>query len=404
MNSPQKTNIYDKALLLLFASLFAGNLSGILLLPRTFSFLLIPLILGTPGKSAMPKKPQKLLWVWLLWSVLSLTFTPDLSEGVLQLVLLFTNILLAYEILFFAKLSKQPLYIIALGWLIAITINNIVGVWEITTDNHLPVSKFGSEHELIIDGRAVMMHYANGFFSNYNAFVTFTCCAFPFLYYLVFNAKKKSIRYVSFVNLMVSVYTIFMDASRGGFLSMLVISAVYLFGLIKIRGSRLGYLLVFGILIVFVFVFWDTLSALIVGRQSNISSIEEEARYTVWSRCFKVFMGTFGIGSGIGGLTISMEKIAGKGAVLAPHNAFLEILVQYGVIVFFFFLNFLRSIYINTKKYITPGNVVIYASFFALPFIFIINSVYLKNPFFWAFLMSLFVFSDVKCKTNSKRK
>lgn len=399
MTSTQGSNIYDKSLLLLFASLFSGNMSGVLLLPRTFSFLLLPLLFRSLNNSVFPKDPKILIGVWFSWSILSLLFTPDLSSGVLQLVLLLTNFLLACEILYFAKRSKQPLYNIALGWLIAIMINNIVGVWEITTDNHLSISKFGSERGLIIDGRMVMMHYANGFFNNYNSFVTFICCALPFLYYLLLNTKKKLIRCVSFANLIISIYIIFMDASRGGFLSMAMISAVFLFGLSNNRRSRYGNLLLFGLIIGFVVVKWDSLSALVFGRQSNISNIEDEARFIVWGRCFRALGESFGLGSGIGGLEISMENVSRNGAIWAPHNAFLEILVQYGIIVFFFFLYFLKSIYTCTKiRSKDPSNVVIYASFLAMPFIFIINSMYLTNPFFWAFLMSLFVFST--CKAN----
>ena len=186
-----------------------------------------------------------------------------------------------------------------------------------------------------------------------------------------------------------------MDASRGGVLSMVVISAVYMFGLMKSRRSRFTCIFVFGLLIGFVALYWNTLSALVIGRQSNITSIEEEARFIVWERCIKVFMNSYGLGTGIGGLGVAMEKIAGKGSVLAPHNAFFEILVQYGVIVFLFFLNYLRRIYFNIKNRAdSQYSGVIYSSLISMPIVFIINSVYLANPFFWAFLMSLYVFSN----------
>lgn len=397
MTFVKEINNYDKALLLLISSLFAGNLSGVLLLPRTVSIILLPFLLSSLNYKALPKNPVTLMGVWILWGSISLLYTPDLSEGILQLVLLLTNCLYAYEILFFATRSQKPLFSIALGWLISITLNNIVGVWEIITDNHLSVSKFGSDRELIIDGAAVLMHYANGFFSNYNAFVTFTCCALPFQYYLLFNFKGKLIRSACFVNILVSIYTIFMDASRGGVLAIFVISVVYFYELMKARKSRFFYLLVFGLFIGFVVVFWDTLSALVIGRQADIARIEDEARYKVWVRCIKLIAGSFGLGTGIGGVGVSMEAIAGKGSVLAPHNAFFEILVQYGLIVFLFFLSFIYKLYLNVKKRTkSPCNIVIYSSLISMPLVFIINSVYLANPFFWAFLMSLYVFSDQK--------
>lgn len=388
-------NNHDKALLLLITSLFAGNMSGVLLLPRTVSVLLFPFFLSSLDYKVLPKNPAILMGIWFLWGGLSLSFTPNFSEGLLQLVLLFTNLLLAYEILLFASRARQPLYCIALGWLISLTINNVVGVWEIATDNHLSVSKFGSERELNIDGTAVLMRYANGFFSNYNAFVTFTCCAFPFLYYLLFNAKNNVIRYATFINIIISIYTLFMNASRGGVLSLFVISAIYMYGIMKERKFRYYSFLVFGLLIGFVVLYWDTLSSLVISRQSNINSIEEEARFIVWSRCIKVFANTFGLGTGIGGIGTAMKDLAGNGSVLAPHNAFLEILVQYGVIIFLFFLNYLKRLYSNVKNRLkSPCNIVVYSALVSMPLVFIINSVYLNNPFFWVYLISLYVFSD----------
>lgn len=390
-----KLNKYDIALLLLISSLFAGNMSGVLLLPRTISFLLLPFFLNSFGKSRIPQNARTLFLVWFLWGVISLLITPDFSEGVLQLILLLSNFILALEILIFAKHSSNTFYAIAIGWLISLTINNVVGIWEITTDNHLSVSKFGSEHEINIGGRAVLMHYANGFFSNYNAFVAFTCCALPFVYYLLVYAKNKFLRYVCFINLVISIYTIFMNASRGGVLSLLIISVFFLYSIFKVRNFSFRNILSFGLLLGFVIYFWDSLSSLVIGRQSNIASIEDEARYIIWDNCIKVYMNSYGLGTGIGGLAISMERVAGKGSVLVPHNAFLEILVQYGTIVFLVFLNFLRKLFLNIRKRSkSPSKILIYSSLLAMPFIFIINSVYLINPFFWAFIMSLLVFSD----------
>lgn len=398
MISAKHSNINDNALLLLVFSLFAGNMSGVLLLPRTMSFVVFPLLFRRQNDTTIPSSPKNLFFIWFIWGCFSLLFTPDFSEGVSQLLLLITNFLLSYEILVFAKNAHSPLYRIALGWLFALTINNIVGLWEITTDNHLSISKFGSEREIIIDGRAVLMHYANGFFSNYNSFVTFTCCALPFLFYLILYSNKTLIRGAVFANLFISVYTIFMDASRAGVLSLIVISAIFLIYLIKNRRAHFKNLIIFGVLICFVLLFWDSLTSLVIGRQLDIARFEDEARYVIWKNCIRVFLSTFGIGTGIGGLWTSMANYAGHNSVLAPHNAFLEILVQYGVLVFFTFIVFLKDIYSNGRRNEDAlAKVVIFSSILSMPLTFIINSMYLTNPFFWAFLVSLYIFSDRKC-------
>lgn len=399
MSYLRNMNVYDKALLLLFVSLFSGNLGGVLLLPRTFSILLIPLLsnkgFGLWNVSA--KKPRLLLFLWILWGGVSLLWTPDISRGLEDFVLLIFNALFAYEILTFSSRSKNPLVFIALGWLISLSINNCIGLWEIYTDHHLAVSKFGSDREIKVEGYYVLMRYANGFFSNYNAFVTFICCALPFLYYLFFTVKSRALKIFVICNLIASVYILFMDASRGGIIVLAIVSALFFLGTSRVKGSTKISVVLFSIIICYIIWSWDSISSLVVGRQNNINGIEDEARYIVWINCLKVLIDTGGLGTGIGGVGSSMEVYAGYGGTLAPHNAFLEILIQYGVIVFIVFVYFLFILYFNAKKNKQGfSRIVIYSSLLAIPFTFLINSVYLNNPFFWASLMSLYIYSDLK--------
>ena len=387
-------NKYDRALLLLIVALFSGNMGGLLLLPRTFSILFLPLLINTPSSDYSIRKPKSLLVIWMMWAIASIAWTPSASEGVEQLILLLFNILYAYEILLFTNYSTVPLKVISYGWLVSLMLNNIVGIWEIVTDNHLSVSKYGSDHHLMVDGAYLIMRYANGFFSNYNAFVTFTCCALPFLYYLFTDATNKYVKLAIIGNLLVSIYILFMNGSRGGVLGLAIISAVYMLRLVMSgTNKRLGIAL-FAILGAFLIYYWDSLSYIVLGRQSAINSIEEEARYSVWSNCFEVLKDTYFLGTGVGGTIEAMRRVAGAGAVLAPHNAFIEVLVQYGIIVFSMFILFIKDIFVYAKKNAEQNiKTLVFSSLLALPFIFVINSMNLINPFFWAFMMSLFVFA-----------
>ena len=389
-------NKYDRALLLLIVALFSGNMGGLLLLPRTFSILFLHLLINTPSSEYSVRKPKSLLIVWMIWAFVSLVWTPDISEGFEQLIILLFNILYAFEILLFSIYSSVPLKIISYGWLTSLMLNNAVGLWEILTDNHLSVSKYGSDHQLMVDGTYLFMRYANGFFSNYNAFVTFICCALPFLYYLFKDTRNKIVKLTIIGNLLVSMFILFMNGSRGGVIALAVISVVYMFRLVKAGNNKKLGLALFAILGAFLVYYWDTLSYIVIGRQLAINSIEEEARYSVWTNCFKVLFDSFFLGTGVGGVIESMMRVAGPDAVLAPHNAFLEILVQYGILVFSLFLLFIKDILVSTKQNTDQSiKTIVYSSLLAMPFIFVINSMNLINPYFWAFMVSLFVFAKL---------
>lgn len=387
------TNKYDRALFVLLTALFSGNMSGFLLLPRTCSILLLPLLLNTTNRVHLSIKAKNFFVLFAFCATLSLVWTLDLKNGFTELLLLYFNLIYAYEIIIFATHSTKPIYLLSLGWIVALAINNTIGIWEIFTDNHLSVSKFGSDHQMMIDGRYVFMRYANGFFSNYNAFVTFTCCSLPFLYYLIFNSSNRLFRMACICNLLLSVYILFMNASRGGLLALAITSIAFMFFLFRKTNSKKFVILFACFLIGFLIYSWDSISFLIMGRQAQAGDIQDEARWPVWINAISVLIDTYGLGSGVGGLSEAMSQYKTT-SVLAPHNAFLEILSQYGVIVFVSFVAFIyriwkRSIKLDNYHY----RVIVYSSLLAMPAIFIINSVNLNQPYFWAFFSSLFVVS-----------
>lgn len=388
------TNKYDRALIILLIALFSGNMSGILLLPRTCSILLLPLFLRTSKNCAFGLEAKRFFILFAVCATISLSWTSDFENGITELILLLFNLLYAYELIIFAAHSTKPIYLLSVGWFIALSINNVIGIWEIYTDNHLSVSKFGGDHQMMIDGRYVFMRYANGFFSNYNAFVTFTCCSLPFLYYLIFTCSNRLFRMACIFNLLVGVYILFMNASRGGILALAVISTAFLYFLVRKTNSKKNVILFFCFLIAFLVYSWDSISFMIMGRQAQAGDIQDEARWPVWNNAISVLIDTFGFGSGVGGLPEAMRQYKTT-SVLAPHNAFLEILSQYGVLVFVSFVIFIYRIWRSSMKHINHYyRTIVYASLLAMPAIFIINSVNLIQPYFWAFISSLFIVSN----------
>ena len=184
-----------------------------------------------------------------------------------------------------------------------------------------------------------------------------------------------------------------MNASRGGLLALAVTSIAFMFFLFRKTNSKKFVILFACFLIGFLIYSWDSISFLIMGRQAQAGDIQDEARWPVWINAISVLIDTYGLGSGVGGLSEAMSQYKTT-SVLAPHNAFLEILSQYGVIVFVSFVAFIyriwkRSIKLDNYHY----RVIVYSSLLAMPAIFIINSVNLNQPYFWAFFSSLFVVS-----------
>lgn len=125
------------------------------------------------------------------------------------------------------------------------------------------------------------------------------------------------------------------------------------------------------------------------------SSFEDEPRYDIWMRALKCFWPTLGLGTGVGSIMASMKAISSSGDVIVPHNAVLEILVQYGVVICLLCIGFVVRLF-KARKYASDRytKALIYSTILSLIPILIIDSSYLISPAFWAFFASLFCIAN----------
>ena len=80
--------------------------------------------------------------------------------------------------------------------------------------------------------------------------------------------------------------------------------------------------------------------AAIIARSADGGLFEDSSRIYIWNVALKTFVDTLGLGTGLGGLQIWMERFAG-GGINIPHNMLLEIFVQWGAIAGLMFVLFL---------------------------------------------------------------
>lgn len=384
-------NKEDGILFILLASLAAGSLSGLMQLPRTFSILFFFLLITKYRPTKILGKALKFLSFWFSWAAFSLIWTSDFSNGTRELILLLTNFLLFFEIVYFAGRSTNLTKILALGWCAAFMITAAIGVWEILTDNHLALSKHGDDAYMIADGQYLAHHYASATFVNFNSYVVFICYCVPFLLYGYFQSTKLLGKILTISLLLVSVFILFMNASRGGILALALQVALFFLPLMSGKGAKGTILGLLIILIAGFCIFWDEISLYIMIRSAGTSSFEDEPRYDIWMRALKCFWPTLGFGTGVGSVMASMRTVSSSGDVIIPHNAVLEILVQYGVVICLVCVRFVWRIF-KARKYTRDKymKALITSSISSLVAILIIDSSYLLSPGFWAFFASLY--------------
>ena len=119
--------------------------------------------------------------------------------------------------------------------------------------------------------------------------------------------------------------------------------------------------------------------------------VEGSSRFEIWGVALQTFLHTLGFGTGIGGISASMSKFTT--GIIVPHNLFLEILVEFGIIIFMIFIVFLLKLYYKSFKLRDKKlKSFLYIALMPFPVYCIIDSGYLLNYWVFAFFASIIFF------------
>lgn len=389
----EKTNVYDKLLLFLVFLTGFGGIGGSLQFVRVAAILLLPVFINKYGGCRYAKGFLLAFAIFYVYCLLSLSWTPNKSEGFKELVYYPVHFLLFLEIIVFSRSATNPFKSISLGWLFAILLCSVIAYWEITTGNHLQIAK---EHREVYNTGYELYNFvhANATFFNLNGYVTYLCFGLPWLFYGVKSTEGFYYRILYIVAIIASIITILINASRGGLVSLVIMVSVFFMSSFKGR-MKWSYLFLFFVaLIIVVYYFYShSMFAIMFYRSSNGGLLNGDSRFVIWSRALKVVGDTLGFGTGIGGMTNAMDVYA-NGSINITHNLFLEILVQYGFVFTIVFIVFLWRQLKTSLKLDPDRKTVLMMALISMPIYCIINSGYLLNADLYVLLATIVVFSN----------
>lgn len=392
----KQANRYDYFLFILIVSLAFGAIGGSLQMPRLFSILFAPLFFRNINLAkGQIKRHIDVVLCFLGYCLLSLIWSPDISEGLTELVYFFLHFLLFFEVIVFTMCAKKPIEIITKGWLLAVSLTVLFAFWEFQTGHHLPYCRNDAESMVNLGGGQILQkEFAAVAFINYNTYVTYLCFAIPFLFYIIANknAGKPVFFWLSIVVVVLASACILRNGSRGGLLSILTVLGVYFL----MRPKNKSWIIALTLLVLFVaYVIkeYGEVFSYMMMRASDGKLTEGGERLVVWSYALERFFDTLGFGVGIGGMAESMQGISGD--IKITHNIFLEILLQYGLVFFVFFVVFLVKMFMKARRLKDfPRKVTVFTALISFPIYGIVNSGYLFNPFVYAGFASLYVFCN----------
>ena len=396
MRNKNSCNKYDRFLIFLISSLAFGNLGGDLQLSRLLGIILTPMMIV---RIKQCKYVSWFLVTFVLfygYALLSIMWTPDKTQGGKELVYFLVHFMIFFEILVFSHFAKNPLKSISTGWIVAVGLTLIVAMWELITDNHLSISKSESGLTSNFGNGFILEHrFAAVTFFNYNGYVAFLSFSMPFIFYKIRSGNSRNIllKNIPVVILLLSIVCILCNGSRGGLISTLIMAVILI--IMGRKNLLKSYQLIVFVLLAMVFVmyFGDNIFQIIIARSVDGGLTDGSSRFVIWDSVLNAVLYTIGMGTGIGGRDAVMRTFTNGNT--APHNLFLEILLEFGVLFLCIFLLFLFDLYKKAKRQTDRDRkILLYMALFAMPVYCIINSGYLLNSYVYAAFASLIVFAN----------
>lgn len=399
-----KINKYDVLLFILLLCTAGGMWGGALKPARVFSILFfIPMISSyRKVKIGILKELIFFLAFLAIWSIFSLLWTPNIALGIPEWGNMVLRMLFIIELVVFGFLSKNTFNTIVYGWTAAFLITAIIAVWELTTGNHLDVTNYveGAENVNLGGVGTFTRLFSQATFYNYNGYVAYICFCLPFIFSLAIKWNQVFKQLVVTIPLALIFYILIVNASRNGIVGFLVYSAFFLF--YKLSKSKLSVKITLGVLIgglicLFAY-FWDMMSFYLELRLETGGM--QSSRFQLWECSWRALIDSGFIGCGIGGV---MDALTDHHALIPqPHNFFVEVLLEFGIIVFIWLIVLMWKTYRKgrkcrekTVKYIRNS------SLLAMPFITMIDSGYVQQIGLWAFLGSLLLINVIGTNTNT---
>lgn len=383
-----KLNKYDYYVIVLIASLSAGEFGGALQMARAVTILLIPALIkaGMSTPKYIIKQPRLFVTTILSWCIISLAWTGSFYRGLEELVYFVVHMLYFMEIVVFTFKSNKKIISIGTGWAIAVLTTSVVAIWEIRTGQHLVTGKI---HDEIVLHTGFVRRFASATFYNFNDYEVFLCYSAPFLLAAISKIKKLKNILFFFISLLFVVVIVFFNASRGAIFSIVIMVSIGLWGVIKQNSKSKESLVIMVALLLFALYEYSGDILMNITARLEMASMFESGRTDIWYLTLLCLENTMFIGTGIAGIEKGMSVVSNH--YLAPHNMFLEILVEFGVFIFIYIIVTLYKMFRHVLRGNSQYKLIILSTFLAWPIISIVSSKYLLFPDLYAFIASFYI-------------
>jgi teichuronic acid biosynthesis protein TuaE len=392
-----KKNIYDWLLIIIIVLQVFGIIGDAYQPVKLFAVILIPFVLYLANSNRLIVKKYLFeiffFTFWLCYGVLSLFWSIILESSLKEIVYLSINVFIFFEIVFFANKAVKPQQSIIIAWLALFLITFPIALYEFIYDIHLPMAVQGEGMMLNYGSIVLERKFASVTFGNLNGFNTMLMYIFPFIIgYLIKTTSKIQTAFLWLVIAGLS-YIVILNGSRGGVLCLVIGFTVLIYYYLKGKKSFFYLLIIFLGVIYFAITNYDELFGLIIGR-FDAQGFSDEGRSDILVNSLDAFINSAMFGVGAGNFMPTMNSVYHL-ELTAAHNFLLEIVIQYGLIIFLLFITMLIKMLINIKNdNEMSSKLIVISSLIMFPISSTIDSGYILGANVWIFLACILVISD----------
>lgn len=333
------------------------NLFGyrILLITHTFLFGLVFLI-GAGGKQGFKwgfrVKPYFIFFLlWLTWGLISLLWAPNTILGIKHLVYLGSGCLIVFFTVFYSRTLEDLKTLLMINVFVLIFEIGL-GLWELYSGFHLMGSfpRYYLRHNILP---------VIGTFGHPNNFATYLSMYLPLLYMWGKYHENKIMTCIYFILLILGIHLIISTDSRANMLAV-ILGIIFVLIFIIINNWDLFFRSLIKTIIILTIIlglgtfsytnqFFDLTNNHIVQQITSVFTHWEEGssinvRKTLILKGLAMLKESYGFGVGPGNSQFLMEQYKNETfGNVKMHNWWVEVLVDYGVLVWVLLLFFLAK-------------------------------------------------------------
>jgi teichuronic acid biosynthesis protein TuaE len=291
--------------------------------------------------------------IWLGYAFVSVMWAADQVAAIKNIIFLFTGVSIIFFLVYFFR-NLNTLKWLYLLWLLIFVVLIPIGIWEVTTGNHLATST------LLDQERSWVRFAPTTVFTNQNDYAAFIALTIPMILMWIRYYSKLYIRILGVLVLIVSLFLLIMTTSRSCYVAVLAGLVFWFIFLLQLKTKLMTLVTVTALCILLLLAFPDWLKGTFSFVQTEISSIEgvvsatDDSSSVVKRRnliknaiYFTVQSAGFGVGAGNAEYYMERYSIYPTGRITNVHNWWAEILANYGIFIFAGYVILYISIFLN---------------------------------------------------------